>query len=61
MSDIVHVANNIGKGIGVGRKKSDLHSELSVQAVDNLGLKPDDLDDIADQTLEGVNNLADVL
>ena len=61
MSDIVHVANNIGKGIGVRRKKSDLHSELSVQAVDNLGLKPDDLDDIADQTLEGVNNLADVL
>jgi putative nucleotidyltransferase with HDIG domain len=61
MSDIVHVANNIGKEVGAGRKKSDLHSELSVQAIDNLGLKPDDLEGIAEQTLEGVDRLAEVL
>jgi len=61
MSDIVHVANNIGKVIGAGRKKSDLHSELSHQAIDNLGLKTGDLEIIADQTLTGVNKLAAVL
>jgi hypothetical protein len=61
MSDIVHIANNLGQVIGAGRRKADLRSELSLQVIDNLGLKPVDLEDIADETLAGVNRLADVL
>ena len=61
MSDIVHIANNIGKEVGAGRKKSDLHSELSAQVLDNLGLKSDDLEGIVDQTLAGVDRVADAL
>jgi putative nucleotidyltransferase with HDIG domain len=61
MSDIVHIANNLGQVIGAGRKKANLRSELSLQVIDNLGLKPIDLEDIAEMTLAGVNRLADVL
>lgn len=61
MIDIVHIANNLGQVIGAGREKADLRSELSLQVIDNLGLKPVDLENIADQTLTGVNRLADVL
>jgi putative nucleotidyltransferase with HDIG domain len=61
MSDIVHIANNIGKEVGAGRKKSDLHSELSAQVIDNLGLKSDDLEGIVEQTLVGVDRVADAL
>lgn len=61
MIDIVHIANNLGQVIGAGREKADLRSELSLQLIDNLGLKPVDLENIADQTLTGVNRLADVL
>ena len=61
MSDIVHVANNLGKVIGAGRKNSDLHAELSHQAVENLRLESGDLEIIAEQTLTDVNKLADLL
>jgi putative nucleotidyltransferase with HDIG domain len=61
LSDIVHIANILGQRIGAGRGRDEFHSELSLAAVENLGLKPIHLEDIADQTLEGVNKLADVL
>lgn len=61
LSDIVHIANNLGQMIGAGRGREEFHSELSLKVIENLGLKPVDLEDIADQTLAGVNKLADVL
>ncbi len=61
LSDIVHIANNLGQMIGAGRGREEFRSELSLKVIENLGLKPVDLEDIADQTLAGVNKLADVL
>ncbi|UCG08683.1 MAG: HDOD domain-containing protein [Desulfobacterales bacterium] len=61
LSDIVHIANNLGQMIGAGRGREEFHSELSLKVIENLGLKPVDLEDIADRTLAGVNKLADVL
>ncbi|MBW2411865.1 MAG: HDOD domain-containing protein [Deltaproteobacteria bacterium] len=61
LSDIVHLANNLGQAIGAGRSIKESHSELSHTVIDNLGFKPVDLEEIASQTVKGVNKLAEVL
>ena len=61
LSDIVHLANDLGQVIGAGRTVKESHSELSHTIVKNLGFKPVDLEEIAALTMKGVNKLADVL
>jgi hypothetical protein len=59
LSDIVHIANAVGLRIGFGSKLEGLGIEPSVSVTDRLGLKPVDLEVLAEQTLEGVNKLSD--
>jgi len=61
LSDIVHVSNNLGQMIGAGRGPEEWRSELSLPVTEKLGLKPVDLEEIAHQTLQGVNRFADAL
>ena len=61
LSDIVHLANNLGQIIGAGRNSKESQSELSMAVTEKLGFKPVDLEEIARQTLNGVNKLAQVL
>ncbi len=61
LSDIVHLANNLGQAIGAGRSLKESHSELSHTIIESLGFKPVDLEEIANLTVKGVNKLADVL
>ena len=61
LSDIVHLANNLGQIIGAGRNSKESQSELSMAVTEKLGFKPVDLEEIARQTLKGVNKLAQVL
>jgi putative nucleotidyltransferase with HDIG domain len=61
LSDIVHIANSLGQMIGAGRGRDDFSSELSLPVLTKLGFKPAHLEDIADQTLEGLKKLSDAL
>jgi putative nucleotidyltransferase with HDIG domain len=61
LSDIVHLANNIGQIIGAGRSLEENQSEMSLSVIEKLGFKAVDLEEIASQTLRGVNELAEVL
>ena len=61
LSDIVHLANNLGQIIGAGRSSKESHSELSFAVIEKFGFKSADLEKIADQTLKGVNRIVDVL
>lgn len=61
LSDIVHLANNIGQIIGAGRSLEENQSEMSLTVIEKLGFKSVDLEEIASQTLRGVNKLVEVL
>ena len=59
MTDIVHVANVLCLMIGIGIGVEGLHYEPSVSATKRLGIKPNQLELIASQTLEWAEELAD--
>ena len=61
LSDIVHLANNLCQIIGAGRSLEENQSEMSLSVIEKLGFKSVDLEEIASQTLRGVNKLAEVL
>ena len=59
LSDIVHIANSLGQMIGAGRGREDFSSDLSLPVLSKLGFKPAHLENIANQTLVGLNKLAE--
>ena len=59
MTDIVHVANVLCLMIGIGVGVEGLHYEPSVSATKRLGIKPNQLELIASQTLEWAKELTD--
>ena len=61
LSDIVHLANNLGQVMGAGKSVKENYSDLSLVVIEKLGFKPDDLEQIASRTVSGVNKLAEVL
>lgn len=61
LSDIVHVANNLGQVIGTGSGPQAWRSELSLPVIEKLGFKSVDLEEIAEHTRQRVNKLAGVL
>ena len=61
LSDIVHVANNLGQMIGAGRDLNECYGELCVPVAEELGLDPVHLEDIAGETVAGVNKLVGLL
>lgn len=59
--DIVHVANVLSLMIGIGVGREGLRYQPSINATKRLGLKPFQLENVASQTLQWVNELSDVL
>ena len=60
-SDIVHVANILGLMTGFGGSRSEAETGPSNSVTERLGFKPGHLESLAEQTLIGVNKLADTL
>ena len=60
-SDIVHVANILGLMIGYGNCGNEIETVPSNSVIDRLGFKPVHMESLAEETLTGVNKLADVL
>jgi putative nucleotidyltransferase with HDIG domain len=60
-SDIVHVANILGLMIGFGNGGNGVEVLPSNSVTERLGFKPTDLETLAEDTLTGVQKLADIL
>jgi HD-like signal output (HDOD) protein len=58
--DIVHVANVLCLMIGIGIGREGLQYQLSNHATERLGLGRNQLEKVASQTLEWVDELADL-
>lgn len=61
LSDVVHVANVAVRGIDCGKRRSDPCADASSKAVDRLGLGPADMAALAEQTLQDMGKLAEIL
>jgi putative nucleotidyltransferase with HDIG domain len=61
LSDIVHVANALGLMIGFGKAEEGNGIEPSGAVVDRLGLKASLLEDMAQETLQELKKLSDLL
>jgi putative nucleotidyltransferase with HDIG domain len=61
LSDLVHVANIAVRGIGGGKDGSDLPAEVSSKVTDRLGLSPNDISLLAEQTQQEMGKLAEIL
>jgi putative nucleotidyltransferase with HDIG domain len=60
-SDIVHVANILGLMSGCGKGSNGMEAQAANPVIQRLGLKPSDLEILAEETQQGVNKLADLL
>ena len=60
-SDIVHVANILGLMIGYGNSGNEIETVPSNSVIDRLGFKSAHMESLAEETLTGVNKLADIL
>jgi putative nucleotidyltransferase with HDIG domain len=60
-SDIVHVANILGLMSGYGKGHNGVDVVVSNPVAERLGLKPSDLEMLAEETQQGVNKMADIL
>jgi HD-like signal output (HDOD) protein len=60
-SDIVHVANILGLMSGCGNGGNRIESVPSNSVTERLGFNPAHLETLAEETLTGVNKLADIL
>lgn len=61
MSDIVHTADILGQMAGFGKKSNDREPAAISDVLERLGLTPEDLPPLAEQTAERVNTLNDTL
>jgi len=61
LSDLVHVANIAVCGIGYGKSASDPSAEASSKVIGRLGLAPSDMASLAEQTLQEMGKLAEIL
>lgn len=61
LSDVVHVANVIGRMIGYGKGRSDQPVEPAAEVIERLGLTSGRMHSLADQALREVTRLTDVL
>ncbi len=61
LSDLVHVANVAVRGIGCAKGGNDPSADGSFKAFDRLGLSPADIGVLAEQTLQEMGKLAEIL
>jgi putative nucleotidyltransferase with HDIG domain len=61
LSDVVHVANIVGRRVGFGKGRDGQVLEPSLEVAERLGVDQSHIDTLADQTLQEVGKLADIL
>jgi putative nucleotidyltransferase with HDIG domain len=61
LSDIVHTANVLGLMVGYGKGRNHVNVEPAFEVIDRLGLNSSQLNRMADETLERVQQLIDVM
>lgn len=61
LSDVVHLANVIGRMIGYGKGRNDQPIEPAAEVMERLGLTHGRMQKLAEQTLREVTRLSDVL
>lgn len=61
LSDLVHVANIAVRGIDGGTNGHDLSAEVSLKAIDRIGLRPGDITALAEETRQEMGKLKEIL
>ncbi len=61
LSDVVHVANVVGRRIGFGKGRNGQPLEPSLEVVERLDVNPSHIDKLAEQTVQEVGKLTDIL
>jgi putative nucleotidyltransferase with HDIG domain len=61
LSDVVHVANIVGRRVGFGKGRDGQALEPSLEVAERLGINQNHIDTLAEQTLQEVGRLAEIL
>jgi putative nucleotidyltransferase with HDIG domain len=61
LSDVVHLANIVGRRVGYGKGRNGQPVEPSLEVIDRLGINQGHIDKLAEQTRQEVGKLADIL
>jgi putative nucleotidyltransferase with HDIG domain len=61
LSDVVHVANVVGRRIGFGKGRNGLALEPSLEVIERLDVNQSHIDKLAEQTVQEVAKLTDIL
>jgi putative nucleotidyltransferase with HDIG domain len=61
LSDVVHVANLMGRRIGYGKGRNGQAAEPSFEVTERLGLSQGHIDQLCEQTLLEMDKLAEIL
>lgn len=61
LSDVVHVANIVGRRVGFGKGRDGQVLEPSLEVAERLGVNQNHIDTLAEQTLQEVGRLAEIL
>jgi len=61
LSDVVHVANIVGRRVGFGKGRDGQALEPSLEVAERLGVNQNYIDTLAEQTLQEVGRLAEIL
>jgi putative nucleotidyltransferase with HDIG domain len=61
LSDVVHVANIVGRRVGFGKGRDGQSLEPSLEVAERLGVNQNHIDTLAEQTLQEVGRLTEIL
>ena len=61
LSDVVHIANIVGRRVGFGKGRDGQALEPSLEVAERLGFNQGHIDALAEQTLQEVGKLTDIL
>jgi putative nucleotidyltransferase with HDIG domain len=61
LSDVVHVANVVGRRVGFGKGRTGQALEPSLEVIERLDVNQSHIDKLAEQTVQEVRKLTDVL
>jgi len=61
LSDVVHVANIVGRRVGFGKGRDGQALEPSLEVAERLGVNQNHIDTLAEETLQEVGRLAEIL
>jgi putative nucleotidyltransferase with HDIG domain len=61
LSDVVHVANVVGRRVGFGKGRNGQAVEPSLEVIERLDINQNHIDKLAEQTVQEVGKLTDIL